>query len=87
MRRNLMGFKKVTGEVPPKSRRSKSKYDDLINVVRNTGDTYCFDFKNAGKARSVMTAIRHRLKTGDIHDVRSMVRGTSVYVVKEDSDD
>lgn len=87
MRRNLMGFKKTTEEVPPRNRRIRSKYDDLINVVRNTGDTYCFDFKNAGKARSVMTAIRHRLKTSDIHDVRSVVRGTSVYVVKEDNDD
>lgn len=86
---NLAGFKKATGPIPSyvKTGTRNGKYDQLIQKVSNTGDTYSLDLKDRNKANSMCNIINRRVETLGILDVKAKVRGTIVYVVKEESDD
>lgn len=83
MRKNLMGFKKLNNDIPPKSRRT-SKYSPLINKVRETGETYYLDVKDRSKAQSVMSGIKHAIDSAGINNVNVTMRGTTVYVRRND---
>ena len=86
---NLAGFKKTTGPIPPYAKTGirTGKYDTLIKKVSNTGDIYSRDVKDKQKANALCVNIGRRVKTLGISDVKIKVRGTVVYVVKEESDD
>ena len=86
---NLEGFKKVNGPVPPYAKTGirQGKYDQLIKKVSDTGDIYSRDVKDKKKANALCVNIGRRVKTLGISNVKVKVRGTTVYVVKEESDD
>lgn len=81
--KNLQGFKKLE-DLPSRSRRSK--YDDLIKEVNNTGNTYYITKKNEKMARSLTSTLRVILKRKGIEDISVHVSGNMVYVMKENDD-
>lgn len=84
--KNFMGFKKCSG-IPMATVPKAGIYDPLIKEVATNGGTYMLDVNDRKRAYSLAATLRQNIKRAVKYDgVRAGVRGTIVFITKEECD-
>lgn len=87
-KKNLMGFKKVTGPIPSIVTRDVRHgiYEPLVREVYESGDTYMLDTADDKRAISLVGTLRTNVKRLGLDGVIVKKRGTKVYITKVNAD-